>query len=324
MNSLPHAPVLKDEMLTYLAPAKGGVYVDATFGAGGYTEAILDHADCSVIAVDKDSHVKVFAEKLQNKYEDRFIFVHAAFSDLPEILEDLDVDRVDGIVLDIGVSSMQLDEAERGFSFKKEGPLDMRMDKSSSKTAADLVNFMDESDLADIIYKYGEERHSRKIAKAIVKERSTTPIRTTSHLAEIIRHAVPGKDKPGHDKATKSFQALRIAVNDELKELKDLLEASVDLLKAGGRIIVVTFHSLEDRIVKSFFRELSSTKSGVSRHVPEPDNIQEAKFSLLTKKAIKAGPEEISSNTRSRSATLRGAQRLHSGQRRPVFSGGEA
>lgn len=308
-----HVPVMIEEVLSALSPQSGEVYVDATFGAGGYTKAILDAADCTVIAIDRDIHARQIATRLQEEYGDRLVFVHGKFSDINEILHGLDLRSVDGLVLDIGVSSMQLDQAERGFSFQKDGPLDMRMDASAGQSAADLVAHSREEDLARIIYEYGEERYSRRIAKAIARHRQDEEIATTSMLADIVRAAVPGKPKPGVDKATKTFQALRIAVNDELEELSEVLEASRSVMNEGGRLVVVSFHSLEDRIVKQFLKRYSGEKIGVSRHMPDVEPESDAEFELLSRKALTPGAEEIKRNPRARSAKLRAARRVSDG-----------
>lgn len=309
----PHVPVMIEEVLSALSPRSGEVYVDATFGAGGYTKAILDAADCTVIAIDRDIHAQQIATRLKEEYGDRLVFVHGKFSDINDILQGLDLSSVDGLVLDIGVSSMQLDQAERGFSFQKDGPLDMRMDTGAGQSAADLIADSRVEDLARIIYEYGEERHSRRIARAIERRREGEEIATTSMLADIVRAAVPGKSKPGVDKATKTFQALRIAVNDELKELSEVLEASRLVLNEGGRLVVVSFHSLEDRIVKQFLRRYSGEKKGVSRHLPDIERESDAEFELLSRKALLPGAEEINRNPRARSAKLRAARRVSKG-----------
>jgi len=308
-----HTPVMLAEILDSLNPSDGEVYVDGTFGAGGYSAGLLDCADCRVIAIDRDADAEKRAAGLQEKYGDRFTFVRGCFGDVAEHLEALGLDQdggsVDGFVLDIGVSSYQIDEAERGFSFRFDGPLDMRMDRESGQSAADIVNEMEEGDLADLIYQYGEERLSRRIARAIIERRRGQKFSRTSDLADVVRGVVP-KSKDGLDPATRTFQALRIAVNDELGELERALEASLSILKPGGRLVVVSFHSLEDSIVKRFMREKSGASGGASRHMPVSEaSGKEPLLTLPSKKALKPGSGETSVNPRSRSARLRVAMR---------------
>lgn len=302
---LPHAPVMLHEMLAALNPQRGEQIVDGTFGAGGYTRAVLEKADCTVYAIDRDSHVQQFADKLKAEFDGRFVFLSGSFGQMVELLAEKGVESVDGIVLDIGVSSMQIDEAGRGFSFKRNGPLDMRM-AQSGVTAADLVNNASEADLSDIIHHYGEERAARRIAKAIVVAREETPITTTHQLAALVAKVV-GRGKGKIDPATRTFQALRIHVNDELGELTRALEAAEHVLKPGGRLVVVTFHSLEDRIVKRFFQSRSGAlEEAVSRHVPQvAKSTVQASFELEQRKAAKAGKDEADMNPRARSAKLR-------------------
>lgn len=309
-NTLAHTPVLLEEVLSYLQPVDGEVYVDATFGAGGYTKAILDAADCTAIALDRDVSAHEFAEKLRSEYGDRLVFKRASFANLDSVLREIEVKGVDGIVLDIGVSSMQLDQADRGFSFRREGPLDMRMDQESGQSAAELIAGTAEDELARIIWEYGEERHSRKIARAICLTRLKKEIKTTTELADIVRASVPGRGKPGVDKATKTFQALRIAVNDELGELRAVLQASREALNAGGRLVVVSFHSLEDRIIKRFMKAQTQSRDAVSRHLPVNDEVVEPDFIPLTAKAVTPSEEEMSTNPRARSARLRAIRKI--------------
>ena len=246
-----HIPVMLDEVLENLKPAAGKVYVDATFGNGGYTKAILEKASCKVIALDRDPNVKSRAEELKKEFGDRFEFRAGQFGNFAELVSE----EINGAVFDIGVSSMQLDQAERGFSFSKEAPLDMRM-SCTGTSAADLVNNLPEKELADLIYKYGEEKKSRQIASRIAERRKTKKITTTTELAEII-YSVIHKSPNSIDPATRTFQALRIAVNNELQELENGLKGALLRLVPGGRLVVVSFHSLEDRIVKTFFNENS-------------------------------------------------------------------
>jgi 16S rRNA (cytosine1402-N4)-methyltransferase len=319
-----HYPVMLKEVLSVLSPKDGEVYVDGTFGAGGYTSAFLDAADCTVIAIDRDPDAAPRAKALQEKYGERLIFAAGRFGDAEEIVRKAlktnpppkssplergeDLGLVDGFVLDIGVSSMQFDEGGRGFSFRFDAPLDMRMDPSSGESAADIVNNYEEEDLANLIYRYGEERKSRHIARKIVSERQVNQIDTTFRLADIVRSVVYKKPGDKSDPATRTFQALRIAVNDELGELERGLAAAEKLLKDGGRLIVVSFHSLEDGIVKSFLYERSGKSGGVSKYLPAQQKAAPT-FALSPKKPLDPSEEEIKENPRSRSARLRGAIR---------------
>ncbi|MBQ3695868.1 MAG: 16S rRNA (cytosine(1402)-N(4))-methyltransferase RsmH [Alphaproteobacteria bacterium] len=292
-----HIPVLLDEVLNYLAP-NGGTFVDGTFGAGGYTKAILNaNKNNQVIAFDRDPTTRFTSEQIQKKFGDRFAFIQDCFSHMANYLTE----KVDGIVLDIGVSSMQIDTPERGFSLRFNGPLDMRM-SDEGLTAADLIKTLPESQLANILYKYGEERQSRKIAHAL-KEHTPT---TTGEMAHIIHHIMP-RPKDGSDSATRSFQALRIAVNDELGELERTLEAAPQLLKPNGRLVVVSFHSLEDRIVKDFLNKNSSKTIHQNKYAPAPQD--NSLFKILTKKPVTASASELEKNPRAHSAKLRAAER---------------
>lgn len=295
-----HIPVMLNEVLQSLSPADGKVYVDATFGNGGYSEAVLNAADCKVIAIDRDPNVKPRAEEMKALYGNHFEFCAGRFGNIAELVKE----PVDGIVFDIGVSSMQLDQAERGFSYSKDAALDMRM-SCEGLSAYDLVNNTPERELADLIYKYGEERKSRQIAARIAAARQTAPIKTTRELAEII-YQVIHKKAGQPDPATRTFQALRIAVNNELGELENGLANGLNILKAGGKMVVVTFHSLEDRIVKNFFNENSGRKANVSRYMPAAETTMPAKLENCSK-AIAPSPEEIAANSRAHSAKLRHA-----------------
>ncbi len=307
-----HAPVMLSEVLEALSPADSEVYVDGTFGAGGYTKAILDSADCTVVAIDRDDSARQRADVLKEHYGDRLIFIHGCFGDVGDLLKEAGFEKVDGFVLDLGVSSMQLDEAERGFSFRHDAPLDMRMGRSEdTETAADIVNTYSEEDLANVIYEYGQERFSRHVAKKIIEVRAEKKIETTGALADIVRSAVRKSPNDPIDQATRTFQALRIKVNDELGELEKALEAAEKILNPGGRFVVVSFHSLEDGRVKDYLRSHSGSSPRGSRHMPEQqEESGEAVFSLAHRKALKPGDEEVRGNPRARSARLRAAVRV--------------
>lgn len=305
-----HTPVLLREVVDALDPRAGAIIVDGTFGAGGYSRAILDHADCAVWGIDRDPEAVARGEELAKQYDGRLRVLHGRFGDMADLLAAEGVTSVDGVVLDLGVSSMQLDQAERGFSFRFDGPLDMRMNPEAGESAADVVNSGAEGDLAHLIYTFGEERHARRIARAIVAARAEGPIEGTAALAEIVRGAVPAAKGPQKiDPATRTFQALRIHVNDELGELDRGLAAAEQLLADGGRFAVVTFHSLEDRPVKRFFRDRSGGAPKGSRHLPAGDTGPAPTFSLLTRNAITPRDGEIEANPRARSAKLRAAVR---------------
>lgn len=306
MSEAPHIPVMIDNVLAALAPKDGEIYVDGTFGAGGYSKAFLDSADCTVIAIDRDQTAIDNGAALKEEYGDRLVLVHGRFGDALELVRDAGYEFVDGFVLDVGVSSMQLDQAQRGFSFRYDAPLDMRMDQNGDDdTAADVVNTLPEKELADIIYQYGEERHSRRIAKRIVEERAEAPIETTGRLADIVRAVVPQSHKDKIDPATRTFQALRVYVNDELGELDRALEGAEDLLRENGRLIVVSFHSLEDAQVKKFLRERSGNEAQGSRHLPAVNVPDPATFTLPSRKAVFPSDDETASNPRARSARMR-------------------
>jgi 16S rRNA (cytosine1402-N4)-methyltransferase len=300
-----HIPVLGHEAVGLLAPRAGGIYVDGTFGAGGYSRLILRTADTRVIAIDRDRTAIAGGFDLVQSAGGRLTLVEDRFSNLAEVCAAQGHDRVDGVVMDIGVSSMQVDQAERGFSFRLDGPLDMRMG-GDGPSAADVVAHASETDLANIIYIFGEERYSRHVAKAIIVARKEAPITTTRALADIVGKVVRGKPGEIHP-ATRTFQALRIFVNEELDELYQALAAAERVLKPGGRLSVVSFHSLEDRIVKTFLTERSRTGGG-SRHQPELD-LAKPSFTVLTKRPVVAGDAEVAANPRARSAKLRGGER---------------
>ncbi len=304
-----HSSVLRDEILEYINPVDGGVYVDCTFGAGGHTRSLLEEADCQVIGVDRDPYVNIFVDKINRDYPNRFRFVKGRFSEITSLLSDLDVRNVDGMLFDLGVSSMQLETPRRGFSFSNDGPLDMRMNDEEGISAEDVVNSYNESDLAGIIFKYGDERHSRRIASAIVAARGNNPIRRTSELAAIVKKAI-GKRGDTIDPSTRTFQALRMYVNGELDELGLGLEAAEKLLTPGGKLCVISFHSGEDKIVKDFLKERSGKSETFSRYQPVPEKMHYAPtFSLSVNKAIKPSDAEVARNVRSRSAKLRVATR---------------
>jgi 16S rRNA (cytosine1402-N4)-methyltransferase len=300
----PHVPVLLDEVISALAIEEGDTHVDGTFGAGGYTQAMLSEG-ARVFAFDRDPDAIKAGESLEALSGGRLTLVPERFSRMRQALRSRGVDQVDGVTLDIGVSSMQLDQAERGFSFQADGPLDMRMSREG-QSAADFVNRADEQEIADVIYTYGEEPKSRRIARAIVAAR---PIERTGQLAEIVRKAVGHQPGMKKDPATRTFQALRIHLNEELQELEGGLEAAEQVLKAGGRLAVVTFHSLEDRVVKRFMKERSGKVPAGSRHSPAARDDRPAPTFEAVAKPVRAGEAEIKANPRSRSATLRVARR---------------
>lgn len=296
----PHVSVLLAEVMEALEPAPGKTIIDGTFGAGGYSRAFLA-AGAAVIAFDRDPSAARFAQGLG----DRFRLVEAKFSEMAQRLGEK---SADGVALDLGVSSMQLDEAERGFSFMRDGPLDMRMG-GEGPTAADLVNTLEHPDLARILWLYGEEKQSRRVATAIVRRRAEQPFERTLDLAEVVERALGGRKGAKVHPATRTFQALRIAVNEELSELEAGLEAAEKVLKAGGRLAVVTFHSLEDRIVKAFFAERAGRLPGGSRHAPPTAKGPEPTFSLMFNGARSPSDAETAANPRARSAKLRAAIR---------------
>ena len=302
-----HLPVLLDEVMHWLEPRQGGLYVDGTFGAGGYARAVLGIHGTRVLGIDRDPGAHASADLLKRAYPGRFAFAEGPFSAMKAIIARAESAGANGVMLDLGVSSMQLDQAERGFSFRQDGPLDMRMARSGP-SAADAVNGLDQSELAAVFRVYGEERKAGRAARAIVAERARTPIATTGRLAEIVASAVGGKPGRTHP-ATRVFQALRIFVNDELGELARGLAAAERVLKPAGRLVVVTFHSLEDRIVKTFLRERAGLTPGASRHAPEIPPKRAASFALLTRKAVAPREAELAANPRARSAKLRAGAR---------------
>ena len=295
MSDARHEPVLLDEVVSLLAPARGGTFVDCTTGLGGHSHALLEGGATRLIALDRDeSALRAAAERLAS-YGDRVELVHSDYREIGSVLQERGIDGVDGILADLGVSSMQLDQEGRGFSFRRDEPLDMRMDRSQGPTAADLIADVDETDLANVIFQYGEERHSRRVARAIVRAREAAPLQTTGALADVIRRAVPTRGYQRIDPATRTFQALRIWVNRELEGLDTFLGDAARRLLAGARFAVITFHSLEDRIVKHTFRALATAGDA---------------WQVLTKKPVVPGDEEVARNPRARSAKLRAIERL--------------
>lgn len=314
-----HVPVLAAEAVAALSPRDGGLYVDATFGGGGYTRRLLESARCRVVAIDRDPEAAARGRELA-RLEGRLTMIEARFGQMAEELAARGMERVDGIVLDLGVSSHQLDTARRGFSFRLPGPLDMRMG-GEGPSAADLLATLDEAELARILRAYGDEPDARRIARAIVADRQKAPFTTTDALAALVAR-VKGR-RGGQDPATLTFQALRIAVNDELGELQRALEAAERLLGAGGRLVAVTFHSGEDAIVKRFVDERGGRPAGVSRHLP-PAPSPPPRWRWVSRKVATAGAEERAHNPRSRSAKLRVAERLDDGLGQDSGEGGVA
>lgn len=301
MSNLSHLPVMVDEVVSLLNPKDEKIYLDGTFGQGGYSREILNKANCKIFAIDRDHQSKQFAEELKKKFGRRFIFNVEKLSNINLLLKKYKEDRIDGIVLDLGVSNTQLNNPLRGFSFSNDGPLDMRMDTTQKLTAEIVVNEFNEKDLSDIFYYYGDERNSRKIARSIIEFRKKKRINTTMLLSEIVKEINSGKFK---HPATRVFQALRIYINEELRELEEILKLSLHILNNKSRIIVVAFHSLEDRLVKNFFKKNVSEKQ---------INLTSSKpkfgFKIITKKPLTPSFEEIKMNPRSRSAKLRVAEK---------------
>jgi 16S rRNA (cytosine1402-N4)-methyltransferase len=308
MTAAAHVPVLLAEVVAALAPRNGGIYVDGTFGGGGYAQAILERAECRVFGIDRDPDAIAAGSRLERAYGGRLALILGRFGEMDDLLAARGVREVDGVALDLGVSSMQLDRPERGFSFRTEGPLDMRMGKTG-KTAGELIASLSEGELARILKEYGEERHAGRVARAVVAARTRAGIASTRELAETVRRALPKPSADGIDPATRTFQALRIAVNDELGELDRGLSAAEILLAAGGQLAVVSFHSLEDRRVKLFLRERSGHGPRASRHRPEIGRIRPPTFVLSQRRPVGPGPVELAANPRARSARLRTATR---------------
>lgn len=309
MNTPSHIPVMAREVVDALAPRDNGVYVDGTFGRGGYAHALLTAARTRVYGIDRDPEAIKAGQSMTKEFSPRLTLLQGPFGAMDVLLAGEQVKAIDGIALDLGVSSPQIDDAERGFSFQSDGPLDMRMSQSGP-SAADAVNQLPERELADIIHQYGEERLARRVARRIVEARAEAPITRTKQLADIVRRAVP-RSGDGIDPATRTFQALRIHVNDELDELRRGLAAAENLLKPEGRLAVVSFHSLEDRTVKEFLRRRSILGTSISRHMPAANDrgFTPPTFRILTRKPQIPSVEDIRRNPRARSAKLRIAER---------------
>ena len=304
-NASLHIPVLLEETLNALLIEDGEFYIDATFGLGGYSKAILQKNNCKVLAIDRDPEAEIIAAQFKKDFKNRFFFINGNFSEIVKFVKMLEIETVAGITFDLGVSSPQLDQGNRGFSFRLDGPLDMRMSKKGA-TAEEFINQVEEDTLANIIYELGDEVFSRRIAKNIIRERSLKTISNTLQLASIVRNCIP-KKKHKIDPATKTFQAIRIYLNDEISELEHGLIAAEKMLKPSGVLAAVSFHSIEDRIIKNFFLK-SSRSNPTSRHLPHA-NINSHSLKIITKKPILPSSNEILMNKRSRSAKLRVAER---------------
>lgn len=305
MSGGAHKPVLLQEVLAILRPRDGGIYVDGTFGRGGYSRALLEAADCTVYAIDRDRAAIAAGAELARWHDGRLVLIEGTFGAMDDLLGAEGVSLVDGIALDLGVSSPQLDDAARGFSFMHGGPLDMRMNTAAGETAAEWLARAPEEEISLVLRDYGEEKFHRRIARAIVEQRSEAPLETTAELVELIDKAVPRKDKFKHP-ATRSFQAIRIHINRELEDLDAVLQQAMNVLAPGGRLSIISFHSLEDRRVKRFIRD-NSRPPQVPRHLPQPDVKPPLK---KLGKAIRASDREINMNPRARSAVLRVAEKV--------------
>ena len=306
-----HQPVLRAEVLTFLSPLTGKTVIDGTLGLGGHTEALLQADETvQVIGIDQDAQAIALASERLARFGSRVRIIHGNFRDLDQHLGEVEIKTVDGLLLDIGVSSLQLDVDERGFSFRRDGPLDMRMDRTGPQTAADWIHTATESELSDVIFRFGEERYARRIARAVVAARESDRIESTTQLADIIRKSVPAKyDHRRLHPATRTFQAIRMFLNDELGALKAGLAVGFECLTVGGTLVVISFHSLEDRIVKRFFRE-KAQDCVCPPKFPECVCDKEIEAKILTPRPVTAAPQEIEANPRSRSAKLRAAVRL--------------
>ena len=310
MKSITHKPVMLEEAIEALNIRKNFIYVDATFGLGGYTKKILKDYSCSVIAIDRDPDVERFSKLLKKTYKNRFDFVLGTFGKIKKILEEQRVNTITGgIVADLGISNLQIEKSKRGFSIKNNGPLDMRMSKKGL-SADHIVNFFKETDLSEILWKYGEEYKSKKIAKFIVSERKKKKIATTHELANLVKRAKPHKLPYRIHPATKTFQALRIFINNEIEEIQTLINASIDFLAPGARLVIITFHSLEDRLVKNIFNRLCGKNQTTNRHLPSRLNFNSPKFKRLNKAFYLPTKEEILKNPKARSAKLRVIERI--------------
>lgn len=319
MNAFGHVPVMLDQVVEQLALRDGSVVVDGTVGLGGYSRALLEASGCSVIGIDRDPDAVARASELARRFPGRMSVVRGRFGDMVEIASAAGIDGVDGVVLDLGVSSMQIDDPDRGFSFRFDGPLDMRMERAGP-TAGELINMLPEDELADIIHDLGEERLARRVARAMVAARADRPFTRTAELADVVRRVVP-KSRDGIDPATRTFQALRIFLNDELGELDRGLRAAEMLLRPGGRLVVVSFHSLEDRRVKAFLRTRSGHEPRPSRHLPNGHVARPLPtFAMMHRSGFKANDAETAANPRARSARLRVGERTAA----PAWTGGDA
>lgn len=306
-----HVPVMTDKVIHFLQPRPGGLYIDCTVGAAGHSRAILEAAggQARLVGIDQDPDALALAKENLRHFGEAVTLVHENFRHLPQIMHRLGLTGADGILLDLGMSSLQVDKPERGFTYHEEAPLDMRMNPEQATTAADLVNNLDEDSLAKILWEWGEERWSRRIAAAIVRRRRSRPITTTLELVEVIKSAIPAPARrTGGHPARRTFQALRIAVNDELGAIKDVLEPAAELLRPGGRLVVISFHSLEDRLVKHTFRRLSTDCTCTSRAECRCGNRR--LLNILTRRPVQPDPAEIALNPRARSAKLRAAERI--------------
>jgi len=307
-----HVPVLVDEVRALLQPERGGTFVDCTVGLGGHARMLLEGGATRLIAIDRDTEALAIARHALASFGDRVTLVHADYREVASVLDAQGVGGVSGLLADFGVSSMQLDAEGRGFSFRRDEPLDMRMDRTRGETAAALIDRVDETTLADAIYQFGEERRSRQVARAIVAARQQAPIETTARLAEIVRRAVAARGWQRIDPATRTFQALRIWVNGELDGLDSFIGAASQRLQAGGRMALIAFHSLEDRVVKHTFRALARPPSLEERAPARPQAAGEAQLKVLTKHPVIATDAEAAANPRARSAKLRAAERVRS------------
>ena len=314
-----HVPVLVDEVRSLLQPERGGTFVDCTVGLGGHARMLLESGATRLIAIDRDTDALAIARHALASFGDRVTLVHADYREIASVLDAEGVGGVSGLLADFGVSSMQLDSEGRGFSFRRDEPLDMRMDRTRGETAAELIDRVDEKALADAIYQFGEERRSRQVARAIVAARQQAPIETTARLAEIVRRAVAARGWQRIDPATRTFQALRIWVNGELDGLDSFIGSAAQRLQAGGRMALIAFHSLEDRVVKHTFRALSRPPSLEERASARPASAGEVLLKVLTKHPVIATDAEAAGNPRARSAKLRAAERVSASAQRASY-----